>query len=148
MLFTNSFSRTCPVLLSHSKSVCPIEGLAIIDDHSTLTLINPFIVKELQIAQRDCTASAFTTTTVNGIQHKETLIVKNLLITPLSGDAPILINEARTCQLPHVLSDVPTPQEVLSIPGLSHLAEKFPSKKEWPTLILIGRDCAHAQKHL
>ena len=35
-----------------------------------------------------------------------------------------------------------------SIPGLSHLAKNFPNKKEWPTIILIGRDCAQLQKHL
>ena len=43
---------------------------------------------------------------------------------------------------------MPSPQEVSSIPGLSHLAEKFPSKENWPTLMLIGRDCAQSQKHL
>ena len=88
------------------------------------------IIKELQIAHRDFTASDLTVQTVNGIQHNETFIIKNLLITPLSGDEPILINEARTYQLPDVLNDVPTPQEVRSIPGLSHLAENFPSKKQ------------------
>ena len=125
-----------------------MKGLAIIDDHSTVTLVNPIVIKELQFAQKDITEGGFTASTVNGVQHKKTHIIKDLLLTPVSGDAPILINEARTCQLPDVLKDVPTPQEVLSIPGLSHLAEKFPSKKEWPTLILIGRDCAQVQKHL
>ena len=29
-----------------------------------------------------------------------------------------------------------------------YLAEKFPPKKAWPTLMLIGRDCTEAQKHI
>ena len=28
------------------------------------------------------------------------------------------------------------------------LLHNFPNKKEWPTIILIGRDCAQLQKHL
>ena len=102
---------------------------------------------DLDIDSADKAATAITIATVNGIQHMECHIIKNLLITPLSGDASIPIECARTCSIPNVLGDVPMPQEVLRIPGLSHLADKFPIKKEWPTLILIGRDCIPAQRH-
>ena len=101
-LFTKSFSHTCPVLISHSNSSRSIEGLAIIDDHATYTFANPLIIKELQIAHTEFTASALTNQKMNGIQHKEPLIIKNLLITPLNGDESILINKSRTCQLPDV----------------------------------------------
>merc|ERR1712074_178978 len=43
------------------------------------------------------------------------------------------------------LSYIPTPEEVSSIPGLSHLAPNFPIKQEWPTILLLGRDCMKAQ---
>ena len=88
----------------------------------------PYIPKELNIAKEDLAHDVLITSTVNGILKADTIIIKNLLVTPLNGDASIPLDCARTCPLPDVLSDVPTPQEVLSIPGLSHLAEKFPAK--------------------
>ena len=111
-------------------------------------MVAPFIPKELHIAEEDLTSDYLITSTVNGIARSKTLIVKDLMITPLSGNAPIHMERAKSCHIPDALKDVPTPQEVQSIPGLSHLAEKFPTKKEWPTLMLIGRDCTQAQKHI
>ena len=108
----------------------------------------PSILTKLNIPQEDLTPSILTTSTVNGILQKESTIIKNLLITPLNGDSSISLEYARTCHIPDAQKDVPSPQEVLSIPGLSHLAEKFPPKENWPTLMLIGRDCAQAQTHL
>ena len=148
MLFTNSFSRTCPVIVSYPKSGRSIEGPAIIDDQCTHSLVNSELPKELHITKEDLSAEILITSTVNGIARNKTETIKNLLITPLNGDAQIRIANACTSHIPDVLSTVPTPQEVLSIPGISHLAKKFPIKKEWPTLILIGRDCTQAQKHL
>ena len=104
--------------------------------------------RELNIAKEDNTSDVLITSTVNGIHKSDTSIIKNLLITPLSGDDPIQIDNARTCHLPKSLSLVPTPQEVSTIPGLSHLAGEFPAKKYWPTIILLGRDCIQVQKHL
>ena len=108
----------------------------------------PSILKKLTIAQEDLTPEVITISTVNGIQSTESVAIKNLLVTSLNGDSSIPLDCARTRLLPDVLHDVPSPQEVLSIPGLSHLAEKFPTKENWPTLMLIGRDCAQAQKHI
>ena len=50
-------------------------------------------------------------------------------------------------EVPDAIEYIPTPEEVTSFPGLSHLACHFPKKKEWPTVLLIGRDCiqSHAQ---
>ena len=148
MLFTHSFSRMCPVLLSHSKSGLSIKGLAIIDDQCTFSHVVPSIPNELRIPQEDLVPDIFTASTVNGTQTHASFIVKGLLITPLNGEPSIPLDSARTVALPDVRNDVPTPQEVLSIPGLSHLAEKFPAKEDWPTLMLIGRDCAQAQTQL
>ena len=55
------------------------------------------------------------------------------------------IEAAMAYKLPDILQNVPSPEEVAAIPGLSHLAEKFPIKKDWPTIILLGRDCMQAQ---
>ena len=107
------------------------------------------ILTKLSIPQEDLTPHAITTATLHGTFPTKTTIVRNLLVTPLNGEPAIPLELAYTCpQLPDQLGNVPTPQEVSSIPGLSHLAEKFPSKENWPTLMLIGRDCAQSQKHL
>ena len=107
------------------------------------------ILTKLSIPQEDLTPHDITTSTLHGTFPTKTTIIKNLLVTPLNGDPAIPLDQAYTCpQLPDQLGNVPTPQEVSSIPGLSHLAEKFPSKENWPTLMLIGRDCAQSQKHL
>ena len=109
----------------------------------------PSIPTKLNIPQEDLTPNTLTTSTVHGILQTETIIIKNLLITPLNGDSSIPLDCAHTClHLPDVLNNVPSPQEVSSIPGLSHLAEKFPAKENWPTLMLIRRDCTQAQTHL
>ena len=71
--------------------------------------------------------------------------VQNLMISPLSGDPPINLENALTQNLPNVINDIPTPTEVSSIPGLSHLSSKFPTKQNWPTILLLGRDCMQAQ---
>ena len=108
----------------------------------------PSVLTKLNIPQEDLTPITNSTVTVHGVQTHESIAIKGLLITPLNGDPPISLDSARTMPLPDVRDDVPSPQEVLSIPGLSHLAEKFPPKENWPTLMLIGRDCAQAQTHL
>ena len=43
-----------------------------------------------------------------------------------------------------MIREVPTPEEISTIPGLSHLSSKFPKKQNWPTILLLGRDCIHA----
>ena len=107
------------------------------------------ILTKLSVPQEDLTPHAITTATLHGTFPTKTTIVRNLLVTPLNGEPAIPLELAYTCpQLPDQLGNVPTPQEVSSIPGLSHLAEKFPSKENWPTIMLIGRDCAQSQKHL
>ena len=128
MLFTHSFSRTCPVRLSYAKSGRSVEGLAIIDDQCTHSLVTPNITKELHIAQEDLTSDFLIASTVNGIARHKTLIIKDLLITPFSGDAPTHIDSSKTCHIPDALKDLPTPQEVSLTPDLSRLAEKFPPK--------------------
>ena len=126
-----------------------MKGLAIIDDQCTQSLVVPSILTKLNIPQEDLTPDVLITGTVNGVLHKETIIIRNLLITPLNGDAPISLDCARTCHhIPDVLNNVPSPQEVSSITGLSQLAEKFPVKENWQNLMLMGKDCAQAQTHL
>ena len=67
MLFTQSFSRTCPVKLHYPKSNSTIEGLAIIDDQATQSLIYPQVIEDLGIEESDQRPTQIVTRTVHGI---------------------------------------------------------------------------------
>ena len=141
MLFTQSFSRTCPVKLHYSKSNSTIEGLAIIDDQATQSFVYPQVIEDLGIEQSDQRPTQIVTRTVHGIgQPKKVFAISGLTITPLTNNNTISIN-ALTHEIPHASDMVPTAEEVASIPGLSHLTHNFPHKKDWPTVLLLGRDC-------
>ena len=108
----------------------------------------PSIPKELNIARDDRTADVLNNSTLNGVRRSKTSIIQNLHVIFLNGDIPIALACAQICNIPDVIRDVPIPQEVQSIPGLSHLARKFPTKKDWATLMLIGRDCIQVKSHV
>ena len=86
-------------------------------------------------------------TTVQGTAPKKCTYIKDLLVTPLTGGRSIPLKNAITHEIPSIIDAIPTPEEVASIPGLAHLATKFPTKQDWPTILLIGRDCLEAQTH-
>ena len=115
------------------------------DDQSTLSYVYPNVTDELDIEMSDQVPTTQTTRTIQGIGSNQCLSIKGLLITPLTGEASIPLTNALTHELPSLLQDIPTPEEVSSIPGLSHLAPKFPKKQDWPTILLLGRDCMKAQ---
>ena len=107
MLFTHSFSRTCPVIVSYPKSGRSIEGLAIIDDQCTRSLEKPDLPKELLIANEDLFTETLITSTVNGIARNKTKTIKNIVITPLNGNDSINIASASTSHIPDALNMVP-----------------------------------------
>ena len=115
------------------------------DDQATLSFVYPNVIQDLEIEESDQIPYAFSTTTIHGPSPtKQSHIVKNLIIKPLSGDEPIVLENAITQELPNMTREIPTPEEVSSIPGLSHLSSKFPKKRDWPTILLLGRDCIQA----
>ena len=122
-----------------------MEGLAIIDDQATRSLISSSVIDELEIDDTDISSTNLTSTTIHGTTSQTCKNVKNLTITPLNNDQHINLDNALTQDLPDVLQDIPTPEEVLSIPGFSHLVTNFPTKRDWPTILLLGRDCMQAQ---
>ena len=111
----------------------------------SLSLVYPDVIEELGIAHSDISSSALTNTTIKCTTSQMCKSVQNLVISPLSGDPPINLENALTQNLLNVIHDIPTPSEVSSIPGLSHLSSKFPTKQNWPTILLLGRDCMRAQ---
>ena len=117
------------------------------DDQSTISYVYPDVVGELGIEESDLLPTTENTITIDGISSKQCLKTGGLQIIPLVGETPISLKSALTNQLPNLIRDIPTPEEVSSIPGLSHLAPKFPIKKDWPTILLLGRDCMQAQTY-
>ena len=110
-------------------------------------ICRPNAIAKLDIDNKDKTPHSHTTATINGIAPpKQCLKIKGLVIKPLSEDTPIKLDSALTQKLPNAIQEIPTNEEVSSIPGLSHLSRKFPTKKNWPTILLIGRDCMKAQQ--
>ena len=117
-----------------------MEGLAIIDDQATETMVDPKVVKDLGVEEADQIPYAHCTTTIHGTSSlNHCHIIKNLIIETLSGNEKFMLKNAITQEMPNALRDVPTPEEVSTIPGLSHLASEFPSKKGLAYLTSVGQ---------
>ena len=85
---------------------------------------------------------------MQGLSETQTLKqITGLTVTPLDHSRtielpPTYVNN----NIPPALGEIPTPETVASIPEFAHLAQKFPNKKDWSTIALIGRDCTPAQE--
>ena len=142
------YSRTCPVLISHPGSSGSYEGLAIIDDQSSISFVDPAVGQVLDIPVTSTRASTQSTITIEGQSRPQPCkIIHGLIITPLDGRRAIKLPPV---VMQHSISDsvhqVPSPEDVADTVGFQHLAGYFPKKNpNWPTLLLIGRDCLEAQ---
>ena len=94
----------------------------------------PRAVEQLNIDKADQLAIHQYITTVHGIKPEEIFNIKGLLVSSLAGDTPIRLENAQMNVIPlmDVTQDIPTPEEVSAIPGLSHLAHYFPKKNDGP----------------
>ena len=139
---TLSFSRTCPITLQYSRSGQSIEGLAIIDDQASHSLVYPTVIEDLGIEKQDQCLVTHSTTTILGLAvPSNAFIIEGLIIKPNYGNTPIQLERAITHPLPNMLQSIPSREQVNSIPGLKDLALQFPKKQNWPTVLLLGRDC-------
>ena len=65
---TVTYSRVCLVRLSNAEDPCKtIEGIAILDEQSTTTLISPEAVAALEIPEENCDKTSYCLTTVGSI---------------------------------------------------------------------------------
>ena len=135
-------------MLSHPSTNLSIRGLAIIDDQASITIADPQIISSLQVRPSDISPTMLSTTTVQGTSPPEACqLIHGLVVTPLKGTSQIKLPSTYVHKaLPNVLKEVPSQENVKSTPGLEHLAQYFPKKEDWPTILLIGRDCAVAQR--
>ena len=123
-------------------------GLAIIDDQSGVTFVSPHIKRLLTIPESSIEASTQSVITIEGPSSpRPSEIIYNLVVSPLTGNSKIkLPPSVMQIPIPHAWDQIPSPADVASMKGFSHLAGYFPEKDpKWPTLLLIGRDCIEAQ---
>ena len=85
-----SYSRTCPVVLSHPSTRESIAGLAIIDDQAGMTFVDPMIQKALKLTPESMEATMQGTITIEGESlAKPCHIVRGLVVSPLDGNRKI-----------------------------------------------------------
>ena len=141
------YSRTCPIQLTNPKTNTTIEGLAILDDQASITMIDPSVVEMLSIKPSDMKSTNLSTTTIEGTSLPGPCkLVDGLIVSALDGSNPVHLPSTYVYKrLPSTIHEVPSRETISAIPGLNHLAKEFIPKENWQTLVLIGRDCTAAQ---
>ena len=137
------------MVITHTSSDKSIEGLAIIDGHSTMTLIHPDVIDHLQPEASSQFSTLLSTHTIHGTSQPTTHRGVNGLQIRAFHDPqvpqplpPCYVNE----HLPNVIEEVPSHNELLTTPGFEELVQYFPEKNPtWDTIILVCRDCLWAQ---
>ena len=134
--------------LSHPSSRRTIVGLAIIDDQSGLTFVDPIVKEALKLPRQVLKNSMQGVVTIEGeSKAKPCHIVHDLVVTPLDGQSEMVMPPAvMQNPIPDALDQVPSKHDVAHTRGYEEFAHHFPDKDvNWPTLLLIGRDCMLAQ---
>ena len=134
--------------ITHPSTGRTAIGLAIIDDHSTITFMDPQALDMMDMPNSQLRESSLATITVQGTSSRAPChLINGLIVSPLEGDSSITLPPTYIQNtLPNAIDQVPSRKAVASTPGFKHLADRFPAKDvNWPTLLLIGRDCVEAQ---
>ena len=74
-------------------------------------------------------------------------VIHDLVVTPLDGQSEMVMPPAvMQNPIPDALDQVPSKRDVAHTRGYEEFSRYFPEKDaNWPTLMLIGRDCMPAQ---
>ena len=114
-----SFSRTCPVKIRHPSTKQTVEGLAVLDDQSSMTFLGPSALQQLQIPDAQLQSGALTTITIEGVSAKRPCqYLKNLQVSPIDGSKTINIaSSVIQNEIPHSITDVPEIEDVQSHSG-------------------------------
>ena len=122
-----NFSRTVPVEITHPKAERPMRGFAIIDDQSTMAMLDPSAVALMGIPNQVLGSDTLSTTTVQGTSIPERcLTVNGLQVAPISqaGARIALPSTYLHSSLDSFSHEVPPKGQVAKMPGLQHLAQK------------------------
>ena len=138
-----SYSRTCPVVLFHHTDPSKkIEGLAIIDEGSAISLISGVALSGLVVPSEYFSTLPLVVTTVDRTMPlRKQRAVRGLCISPLRY--PTACTEISRCvewdNLPRTLDEVATPDEVAQIEEFKHLKKLFPKvNPDWKHSGVVG----------
>ena len=116
-------------------------------------MVNPGVTDWFRIKRQEMPIVKYTMSTMerHDAPH-ESRILHGMEIEPLINpgeEGSIGKMELPSCieskNIPEALDEIPDREEVRKMPGLEHLAEKFPKKDgRWNTLLLLGRTCMEA----
>ena len=100
-----------------------LKGLAILDDQSNTTIVDPSITSALNIPTPDVKHTHLSTTTIQGTSCPEPYaLIDGLVVSSIDGANPIpLPSSYINKQLPNVIDEVPSKDVFASIEGLQHL---------------------------
>ena len=139
-------------MLSHPATNKSVEGLAIIDDQSGMTFIDPIVAQKIELPQSVMRPSKQGLLTMEGeMKSKPCHVITGLVMTPMDGQPSIALpSSVMQNKIPDAWDQIPSRKDVENTHGFAKFAPYFPekdrSKNYWPTIILIGRDCMAAQK--
>ena len=127
-----------------------MRGFAIIDDQSSLTILDPSAVELMGLPSEILATGNLSTTTVQGTSAPERCItVSGLRVASVNqvGDKIDLPSTYLHKSFENLHHEVPTKSQVAEMPGMEHLAEGFLQDfADLKTVLLIGRNCIAAQK--
>ena len=88
------YRRTCPAQLTYPKKGLTTEGLTILYDQASITMIDPSLVISLYIETSYMKHTNFFTTTIQGTSYPEPCtIVDGLIVSALKGSNPVDLPE-------------------------------------------------------
>ena len=118
-------------------------GLAIIDEHSTSTIIAKSAVEMLGIDSSQCTQRSYFLTTLEAMNSRKIgREIEGVQISSYFEDTPKDLSRCIESEdLPTMRDELPSKEDVQGIPEFKHLADQFPAKSvHLDSVILIGRD--------
>ena len=110
--------------------------------------MDPMVKDALKLPRQVLKNSMQGVVTIEGeSKAKPCQIVQDLVVTPLDGQPEMVMPPAvMQNPIPDALDQVPSKRDVAHTRGYEEFAHHFPDKNvDWPTLLLIGRDCMPAQ---
>ena len=106
------------MLISHPDASGSYEGLAIIDDQSGITFVDPAVGQVLDIPDSSVSLATQSVITINGKSKAEPCkIIRGLIITPLDGQPAIKLPPAvMHNSIPNAVDQIPSRMDVSKIP--------------------------------
>ena len=112
------YGRTVPVLLKYPNTNKSIKGLALLDDQSDVTHVDPAVVSALAIQPSHLNKANFTIRTVQGISQDEVLILEGLQVSSIDSTYKVELPFAYIHKpLEDFSKQIPEPEVISSIPG-------------------------------